>query len=61
MPQKSPETKKFVKPVQTANDIKKYREDLLDEALDETFPASDPPSMLEPAPNSERTGPTGKR
>lgn len=26
-----------------------HREDLLDEALAETFPASDPPAMLEPA------------
>jgi hypothetical protein len=40
---------------------KQHVDDLLDEALDETFPASDPPAMLEPAPNrsdgagSERT------
>jgi len=28
----------------------KHREELLDEALDETFPASDPVAMIEPAP-----------
>jgi hypothetical protein len=28
---------------------KKHLDDLLDEALEETFPASDPPAMLEPA------------
>jgi hypothetical protein len=33
---------------------KRHREELLDEALDETFPASDPVAMIEPAPNSEK-------
>jgi hypothetical protein len=31
---------------------KKHREALLDEALDETFPASDPVAMIEPAPEA---------
>ena len=30
----------------------KHREELLDEALKQTFPASDPPAMLEPVPDS---------
>jgi hypothetical protein len=29
---------------------KKHLDELLDEALEETFPASDPPAILEPAP-----------
>jgi hypothetical protein len=33
----------------TPSDIQ-HREELLDEALDETFPASDPVAMIEPAP-----------
>jgi hypothetical protein len=33
---------------------KAHKEDLLDEALDETFPASDPPAMLEPALRQKR-------
>jgi len=31
-----------------------HKQDLLDEALEETFPASDPPAMLEPAPRQKR-------
>jgi hypothetical protein len=31
---------------------KKHVNELLDEALEETFPASDPPAILEPAPDS---------
>lgn len=30
-------------------DCEQHREDLLDEALEETFPASDPPSIARPA------------
>lgn len=29
---------------------RKHVDELLDEALEETFPASDPPAMLEPVP-----------
>ena len=32
-----------------AVDCEQHREDLLDEALEETFPASDPPSIARPA------------
>ena len=35
---------------------KKHNNELLDEALDETFPASDPVAMLEPVPNSQQSG-----
>jgi hypothetical protein len=34
---------------------KKHKNELLDESLEETFPASDPLAMLEPAPNSKRS------
>jgi hypothetical protein len=33
---------------------RKRREDLLDEALDKTFPASDPPAMLTPHPRPDK-------
>ena len=33
-----------------ANGQRQHREDLLDEALDESFPASDPPAITEPHP-----------
>jgi hypothetical protein len=29
---------------------RKHREELLDEALDESFPASDPPAIVQPHP-----------
>jgi hypothetical protein len=32
---------------------REHREDLLDEALDETFPASDPPAITRPHPPEE--------
>ncbi|WP_165814585.1 hypothetical protein [Labrenzia sp. 011] len=35
----------------TPQEKREHIEDLLDEALDETFPASDPPAMLEPDSN----------
>ncbi|MEO7635417.1 MAG: hypothetical protein ABIS38_07210 [Sphingomicrobium sp.] len=37
---------------------RKHREDQLDEALEESFPASDPPSIgvSEPGPKKPRTG-----
>lgn len=39
---------------------KRHREELLDEALDETFPASDAVAMIEPAPDSEKGGGEGE-
>jgi hypothetical protein len=36
------------KPDKQKNGKRKHREDLLDEALDQSFPASDPPSMATP-------------
>jgi hypothetical protein len=39
MPEKKPKPK---------NGKRKHREELLDEALDESFPASDPPAIVEP-------------
>lgn len=38
---------------------KKHLDELLDEALEETFPASDPPAMLEPVPDSQRSNEDG--
>jgi hypothetical protein len=39
---------------------KNHTEELLDEALKETFPASDPPAMLEPAPKRAKSPERGK-
>jgi hypothetical protein len=39
------------KPRPTAQE-KKHTNELLDEALEETFPASDTPAMIEPTPGS---------
>jgi hypothetical protein len=36
---------------ESAKQAKKHKDDLLDEALKETFPASDPPAILQPVPN----------
>jgi hypothetical protein len=38
---------------------KKHLDELLDEALEETFPASDPPAMLEPVPESPQVDEDG--
>ena len=46
-PPGTPETAKVPAPDKN-NAQKKHTEELLDEALKETFPASDPPAMLEP-------------
>jgi hypothetical protein len=34
---------------------KKHLDELLDEGLKETFPASDPPAILEPVPDSPQS------
>lgn len=36
------------KPPRPKNGQRKHREELLDEALEESFPASDPPAIVEP-------------
>jgi hypothetical protein len=36
------------------DDADKHREDLLDEALDQSFPASDPPQQTEPGPPQKK-------
>jgi hypothetical protein len=51
-PRKLPSVPKRPKPSQQG---KKHLNGLIDEALEETFPASDAPAMLEPAPDSPRT------
>lgn len=40
---------------------KKHLDELLDEALRETFPASDPPAMLEPAADLPQANQDGKK
>ncbi|MBX6426712.1 MAG: hypothetical protein IRZ09_12415 [Variibacter sp.] len=40
---------------------KEHLDALLDEALDQTFPASDPPAMLEPAPDAPTDDGGGRR
>lgn len=46
-----------------AGSRRKHAEELLDEALAETFPASDPVEMLEPAPQDggKRSAPKGRK
>lgn len=36
------------KPTEPKTGKREHRENLLDEALDESFPASDPPAIVEP-------------
>jgi len=43
------------KPPKPSRQDKKHVDQLLDEALEATFPASDPPAMLEPAPDSHQS------
>ncbi len=38
---------------ETPQEKKEHLSDLLDEALDESFPASDPVAIIEPAPDVE--------
>lgn len=49
LPQKPPSSSKKPKPLQPD---KKHQNELLDEALEETFPASDPLAMTEPGLDS---------
>ena len=53
---KLPATPKKPKPSERD---KKHVDERLDEALEETFPASDPPTMLEPVPDSPQAGEDG--
>jgi hypothetical protein len=39
---------------------KKHQNELLDEALEETFPASDPPAMIEPVADSSQADDDGQ-
>jgi hypothetical protein len=57
LPQKPPSSSK--KPKASQPD-KKHQNELLDEALEETFPASDPPAMIEPAPDSSQADDDGQ-
>lgn len=60
MPPKPTAARRGAKRDGSQNSGKKHLDDLLDEALDETFPASDPPAMLEPTPNSGKEDTDGK-
>lgn len=57
-PQKPPLAAKNPKPPQQG---KKHLDELLDEALEETFPASDPPAMLEPTSDPHRSAGDGSK
>ncbi|MEX0752689.1 MAG: hypothetical protein WD073_07160 [Xanthobacteraceae bacterium] len=49
------------KKLKLAPQEKKHLDELLEEALEETFPASDPPAMLEPAPDLHESGESGNK
>jgi len=57
-PDNQPSSAKKPKPSQAE---KNHISELLDEALDETFPASDPVAMTEPVPNSKRSDDGGQK
>jgi hypothetical protein len=44
------------KPPKPKGDQRKHREDQLDQALAESFPASDPPAMVAPHPRRDALG-----
>ncbi|MEO9530736.1 hypothetical protein [Roseibium sp.] len=53
MAQDTKDTGKNPKSDDVSKQDRKHQEDLLDEALDESFPASDPPAMVEPTPHAK--------
>ena len=57
LPQKPPSSSKKPKPLQPD---KKHQNELLDEALEETFPASDPLAMTEPGLDSSQADDDGQ-
>jgi hypothetical protein len=57
LPPKLPSSSKKPRPSQPD---KKHQNELLDEALEETFPASDPLAMIEPVPDSSQADHDGQ-
>jgi hypothetical protein len=51
-----PRRPRLTSPAKSAKQDQKHLDELLDEALRETFPASDPLAMLELAPDSQLAG-----